>query len=198
MRSYIIFLFLILGVLTVRAQRCDDKDFCDKDLYGEYDYRSQSNYAQVYTGDTVRVKVVVYSGQNYRIFTCAERRLKDVFFRVIYPEKRFKRAFKEIKKKQVPIYEKDKDGNFLYDENGDRIKTGTIFANDTVWGRDLVTSESVVYDSREAEEPYWEASIHKTRLIIIESIIPPFRKKRNGCIQIMVGRKYKNASQFRR
>ncbi|HKK59769.1 MAG TPA: hypothetical protein VJ937_09840 [Salinivirga sp.] len=198
MRSYIIFLFLILGVLTVRAQRCDDKDFCDKDLYGEYDYRSQSNYAQVYTGDTVRVKVVVYSGQNYRIFTCAERRLKDVFFRVIYPEKRFKRAFKEIKKKQVPIYEKDKDGNFLYDENGDRIKTGTIFANDTVWGRDLVTSESVVYDSREAEEAYWEASIHKTRLIIIESIIPPFRKKRNGCIQIMVGRKYKNASQFRR
>lgn len=198
MRSYIIFLFLILGVLTVRAQRCDDKDFCDKDLYGEYDYRSQSNYAQVYTGDTVRVKVVVYSGQNYRIFTCAERKLKDVFFRVIYPEKRFKRAFKEIKKKQVPIYEKDKDGNFLYDENGDRIKTGTIFANDTVWGRDLVTSESVVYDSREAEEAYWEASIHKTRLIIIESIIPPFRKKRNGCIQIMVGRKYKNASQFRR
>ena len=198
MRSYIIFLFLILGVLTVRAQRCDDKDFCDKDLYGEYDYRSQSNYAQVYTGDTVRVKVVVYSGQNYRIFTCAERRLKDVFFRVIYPEKRFKRALKEIKKKQVPIYEKDKDGNFLYDENGDRIKTGTIFANDTVWGRDLVTSESVVYDSRRAEEPYWEASIHKTRLIIIESIIPPFRKKRNGCIQIMVGRKYKNASQFRR
>ncbi len=198
MKSYILLFLFVFGALFATAQRCDDKDFCDKDLYGEYDYRSQSNYAQVYTGDTVRVKVVVYSGQNYRIFTCAERRLKDVYFRVIYPEKRFKRAFKKVIQKEVPIYQKDKDGNFMYDKNGDRIKTGTIFANDTVWGRDLVTSESVVYDSREAEQAFWEASIHKTRLIIVESIIPPFRKKRNGCIQIMVGRKYKNASQFRR
>lgn len=198
MKSYILLLFFLFGSVLAYAQRCDDKDFCDKDLYGEYDYRSQSNYAQVYTGDTVRVKVVVYSGQDYRIFTCAERKLKDVFFRVIYPEKRFKRAFKEITKKKVPIYEKDKDGSFVYNEQGERIQTGTIFANDTVWGRELITTESVVYDSRKAEEQYWEASIHKTRLIIIESIIPPFRKERNGCIQIMVGRKYKNASQFRR
>lgn len=180
------------------SQRCDNKDFCDKSLYGEFDFRSQSNYAQVYSGDTVRVKVVVYSGQSYRIFSCAERKLKDAFFRIIFPEKRFQRVIKEITQKHVAMYEKDNQGNFIFDENGNKIITGTIFANDTIWGRDLVTSESVIYDSRTAKEKYWDTNIRKTRLIIIETIIPEERKQRAGCIQIMVGRKFETSSQFRR
>lgn len=186
--------FVVLGF----GQRCDNKDLCSKEMFGDFDYRSQSNYAQVYSGDTLRVKVVVYSGQEYRIFTCAERKLKNTQFRIIYPEKRFHRTVKEIAQKDVPIYEKDKNGNFIYDENGERIITGTIFANDTIWGRDLITSESVIYDSREAKEPYWEVSIHKTRLIMIETLIPQEKKPVSGCIQIMVGRKYKSANPFRR
>ncbi len=198
MRKWITIVILIFAGTNAFAQRCDNKNFCDKDLYGDYDFRSQTNYAQVYSGDTVRVKVVVYSGQSYRIFTCAERKLKDVYYRIIFPEKRFKRTIKEITEKHVPIYEKDKDGNFVYNEEGERITTGTIFARDTVWGRELITTESPVYDSRKAENPYWEAKIRKTRLIIIETVIPKHRKERSGCIQIMVGRKYKTASQFRR
>lgn len=191
----------ILFIFTIaysNGQRCDNKEFCDKSLYGDFDFRSQSNYAQVYSGDTLRVKVVVYSGQDYRIFTCAERKLKKTHFRIIYPEKRFHRTVKSISEKNVPIYEKDKDGNFLYDEKEERIVTGTIFANDTIWGRDLVTSESVVFDSQKEKLPFWEISIHKTRLIIIETIIPEDKKPTMGCIQIMVGRKYKSANPFRR
>ncbi len=198
MRKWITIVFIIVTGLSAFGQRCDNKDFCDKDLYGDYDFRSQSNYAHVYSGDTVRVKVVVYSGQIYRIFTCAERKLKDVYYRIIFPEKRFKRTVKEITEKHVPIYEKDKNGNIVFNEDGEKIVTGTIFARDTVWGRELITTESPVYDSREAENPYWESRIRKTKLIIIETIIPEHRKERSGCIQIMVGRKYKTASQFRR
>lgn len=199
MKNWVLLILLLTAGLESFSQRCDNKEFCDKSLYGEFDFRSQSNYAQVYSGDTVRVKVVVYSGQSYRIFTCAERKLKDVAFRIIFPEKRFKRVIKEVVQKDVPIYEKDKNGNFVLDENGNKKKTGNIFANDTIWGRDLTTKESVIYDSREAEEKFWDANIHKTRLIIIETIIPEeTRKQRVGCIQIMVGRKYETSSQFRR
>jgi hypothetical protein len=198
MKKWVVSILLVFTVISVFSQRCDNKDFCDKSLYGEFDFRSQSNYAQVYSGDTVRVKVVVYSGQSYRIFSCAERKLKDAYFRIIFPEKRFKRVVKEVTQKDVPIFEKDKSGNFVLDENGDKKKTGTIFANDTIWGRDLITSESVTYDSREADEKYWDANIRKTQLIIIETIIPEERKQRVGCIQIMVGRKYATSSQFRR
>ncbi|PLX23522.1 MAG: hypothetical protein C0599_04305 [Salinivirgaceae bacterium] len=199
MKNWIVLIILLIIGVESFSQRCDNKDFCDKSLFGEFDFRSQSNYAQVYSGDTVRVKVVVYSGQSYRIFTCAERKLKDVVFRIIYPEKRFKRVVKEVTQKDVPIYEKNKNGEFVLDENGNKKITGTIFANDTIWGRDLITSESVIYDSREAEEKYWDSDVHKTRLIIIETIIPEeTRKERVGCIQIMVGRKYETSSQFRR
>lgn len=191
----ILFVFLIVGGYS---QRCDNKDLCDKEMFGDFDYRSQSNYAQVYSGDTLRVKVVVYSGQEYRIFTCAERKLKKTQFRIIYPEKRFHRTVKEILQKDVPIYEKDKNGNFIYNDKGERNITGTIFANDTIWGRDLITSESVVYDSRESKDPYWEVQIHKTRLIIIETLVPVEKTTISGCIQIMVGRKYKSANPFRR
>jgi hypothetical protein len=196
-KSYIIFVLLLVGLFGY-GQRCDNKDLCDKDFFGDFDFRSQSNYTYVYTGDTLRVKVVIYSGQEYRIFTCAERKLKDTYFRIIYPEKRCRRVVKEVAQKYVPIYERDKEGNFVFDETGERIMTGTIFANDTVWGRELETSESVIYESNKAEIPYWEANIHKTRLIIIETIIPKGRKSASGCIQIMVGRRYKSANPFRR
>lgn len=188
---------LLLSALRGFTQRCDNKNFCDKELYGEFDFRSQSNYAQVNSGDSVRVKVVVYAKQSYRMFTCCDKNLKEVDFRIIYPEKRFKRVIKEIETKDVPIYQKDKSGNFVLNKDGEKIMTGTIYAADTVWSRELVTSESVVYDSREAEEKYWDVDVHKTRLIIIEVIVPEKRKKKSGCIQIMVGRKYETSGQFR-
>lgn len=194
----ILVVLIIVVFHQVQAQRCDKKNYCDKGLYGEYDYRSQSNYSQVYTGDTLRVKVVVYAKQSYRIFTCADRKLKKVHFNIIFPEKRFKRIIKNVVTKEVPIYEKNKNGKIIFNDKGEKILTGTIFANDTVWGRQLVTSEKIVYNSEKEKNKFWDALIHKTRLIIIEVIIPEQRKKRPGCIQIMVGREKGATNQFRR
>ncbi|MDD2562824.1 MAG: hypothetical protein PHU27_01240 [Salinivirgaceae bacterium] len=178
----------LFSLMSVKAQRCDKKDFCPTELLGDYEYDDQTTYTQMATGDTIRIKTVVYSKYDYRIFVCGERRLGDIEYKIFYPEKRFEPKIDEITKKQVPVYKRDKNGFLIYDDNEEPIQEGVTTINDTLWTRRLVTYTNLVFENNKPESLYWESQIMKTRLMIVEIVVPKSRRYFFGCIAVMVGR----------
>lgn len=190
-RFKLVFLLIIVATfpsIQGYSQRCDKKKFCPSELLGEYDYGPQTTYTQLGTGDTIRIKTVVYSKFNYRIFVCGERRLGDIRFKVYYPEKRFEPTIDRIIDKQVVDYKRDKNGFLIYDNNEEPIKQGISVVKDTVWTRRLVTYDNLVFDNDVPENLFWESEVKKTRLMIVEIVIPKSRRYFFGCIAVMVGR----------
>ncbi|HON19548.1 MAG TPA: hypothetical protein PK990_10350 [Salinivirgaceae bacterium] len=182
-----IVLLSCISISHLFSQRCETKKLAPKELLGNYEYQSQSAYTQVGTGDTIRIKTIVYSQYDYRIFVAGEKNLGKIHFEIIMPEKRFEPYPQNVIDKEIILYKKDKNGFLEYDENENPIPIGKTTIKDTIWGRQLVTYEQVIFNSNEA--PYWEASINKTRLLIVKIIVPKKRRFFFGCIGLMVGRK---------
>ena len=178
----------LFSFVSGNAQRCDKKDFCPAELLGNYEYDAQTTYTQMATGDTIRIKTVVYSKYDYRIFVCGERRLGSIEYKIFYPEKRFEPKIDKISEKQVPVYKRDKNGFLIYNDDEEPIQEGVTTINDTIWTRRLVTYNNLVFENKSSEFLYWESQIMKTRLMIVEIIVPKSRRYFFGCIAVMVGR----------
>ena len=131
----IVILSLILVYYSnVSLAQCDKKKMCKDDM-GDFDYTSQSSYAQLSPGDTATVKIVVYSGKAYRIMLCGDPVLGDIKYKIVSPVRKAKRSFtvKEIQesgselKPDAEGFVSDNGGNkFKLEANGNLTETKTV------------------------------------------------------------------------
>jgi hypothetical protein len=193
------FLFLIIiSPKLIYSQNCDKKKLATNEMKGNLDYRGQSMFVGVNSGDSTVLNVVLYSKQNYRIFVVGEQKLGKISYKIYVPRKKFTRVVKEIQPKKITIYKKDPLGFYLYDVNGIRIPIGEETIQDTIWARETSSIDDLVFNSASSDVPYWLATPNKTQLITIKINVEPNPRKIDGCIGVYVGREYSNAYQFRR
>lgn len=207
---------LITGVLVVNAAQaqCNKKKFCDKEAYGDFDFRSQSSYAVLSPGDTARASIVVYSAQDARILVCSDPYLGSIRYRIYEPKRVTKRTVKDIRVEtlETPIYKLDKYGNPIqevdewgepaYDENWDPIykiegtKRETI--RDTIWQTERIVTEEIIYDNQKdgTAAPFWQQlNVPETKRLIIEVIVPDSENQIEGCVNVEVGHRYHNKNK---
>ena len=182
--------------IGVSGQNCSKKKLASNELKGKYDYRGQSMFKQMASGDSATLNVVLYSKQNYRLFVASEQKLGKVNYQIYVPRKKFTRVVKDIKPRKVPVYKKDPMGFYLYDANGEKIPNGEEIIQDTIWTRETSSINDLVFDSRNSDIGYWEATSGKTQSITIKVEVEKAPKKVDGCIGVYVGCEYSNASQF--
>lgn len=195
----IIFTLLALLVSTVSyGQNCSKKKLASKEMREDYDYRGQSLFVEMANGDSTNLKIVLYSKQNYKIFVVGEQKIGQIDYQIYVPRKKFNRVVKEIKPKTVSVYKKDPEGFYLYNNSGNRIEIGKETIQDTIWTRETADIEELVYDSKNAEFPYWLATPNKTQLVTIKVSAEVTDKIIMGCVGLYVGREYSNIYQFRR
>lgn len=176
--------------------QCSKKKLASNELKGNYDYRGQSMFKEMSTGDSAILNVVLYSKQNYRLFVANEQKLGNVNYRIYVPRKKFTRVVKDVKDKKVQVYKKDPMGFYLYDSNGEKIPAGEEVVKDTTWIRETTMINDLVFDSRNSDLPYWEATLGKTQNITVKIDVEKNAKKINGCVGVYVGCEFSNASQF--
>lgn len=202
-------LLITLGMLSINytgAQNCSKKKFCSEDSYDDFDYRSQSSYAILASGDTARASIVIYSKQDARILVCCDPILGNVNWRIYEPIRYTKRSVKEINRneEETPVYSRDKNGDPIqevdewgdpkYDENYDPVykierydKTVHI---DTVWQTEKINTEKIIFDNQKDSKPYWQRkNIPTTKRLIIEVIVPESETDYEGCVNVEVGHK---------
>lgn len=180
----------------VSGQNCSKKKLASNELKGKYDYRGQSMFKQMASGDSATLNVVLYSKQNYRLFVASEQKLGNVNYQIYVPRKKFTRVVKDVKQRKVPVYKKDPMGFYLYDSNGEKIPDGEEVIQDTIWTRETSSINDLVFDSRNSDIGYWEATSGKTQNITIKVQVEKAAKKVDGCIGVYVGCEFSNASQF--
>lgn len=201
--AFIIGSFLPTGS---QAQNCSKKKFCTDDMYGKFDYRSQSSYAILTGGDTARASIVIYSKQDARILVCFDPLLGNVNWKIYEPKRVTKRTVVRVDKitDEIPIYEYDEYGDPIqevdewgdpmYDENYDPVykikKYETKVQIDTIWKSERIKTEEIVFDNLKSGKPYWQRnSVPKTKRLIIEVIIPKSDDDYEGCVNVEVGHK---------
>ncbi|NOZ46623.1 MAG: hypothetical protein GXO79_07545 [Chlorobi bacterium] len=193
--KYIIALLIsclfILPFNKVQAQKCAKKNYCSKENLGDYDYRSQSHYGQLSSGESQKVEIVVYANQAYRFLVCPDPKIGTVEYKIFSLKKRPKKVVQDIYEKEVNVYKQALNGEFEYDENGNKILLGTKVINDTIWRRKTVEEEKLIFDSQnnEFKPPYWETKTTKTGMLVIETMVEDSDEPKMGCVNVLVGRK---------
>lgn len=170
------------------AQDCEKKISFDKETAKTYDFKSQSTYTRASTSDTIKLKSVIYSKHNYKISVKGDRRFGKIQYKIYLPEKRFEATPDTIIEREVIQYKRDAHGFIIYGEDEEPIPTGTVTMPDTVWARNIKTTEKLVFDNIISEDQYWEIKANKTEIIMVEIIIPNAKKHHYGCVGLMIGR----------
>ncbi len=183
---------------SIVGQNCSKKKLASKEMREDFDYRGQSLFVELGNNDSTTLKIVLYSKQNYKIFVVGEQKIGVVNYQIFVPRKKFNRVVKDIQPKKVTLYKKDPEGFYLYDNSGNRIAVGEDVVQDTIWTRETADIEELVYDSKNADLPYWLATPNKTQLVTIKVLVDPAEKVISGCVGLYVGREYSNIYQFRR
>lgn len=204
---YILLLLFVSLNLSVRAQSCGTKKYGNKETIGEgFDYRGQSSYGKLLPGDTSRVKVVLYSKNVVRIFATGDELVGPVNFRIIKTTREYKRIPDRIEKTSTeePVYKLDEEGKLVqkydewgeleFDEFGDPVyeigEYKTITKTDTIWKTERFEREEVIFSSEKSGKTFYEEVVKTTKSIIVEVIIPENAPKTEGCVAIMIGRKF--------
>ena len=183
-----------------KESRCSTKSFCE-DFYGDFDYRGQSSFGEFAPGDTLRSKIIVYSGQDYRIFACGQKDLGDIQFKVIEPIKEYKTVVKDIKKEDVIEYELDEWGGFKVDEQtGEMIVKSKTVKYDTIYEKQTLLKESLIFDSmnNKNNSSFWGTTVKKTKRLVVEVVIPAGEEDFRDCVNIYVGRMQSASKSFSR
>ena len=202
--TQIICLFFVLSFIpfTSFSQRCDKKDLCNDEDYGDFDYRSQTVFAKLSPGDTSTINIVAYSGNDMRILVCADEGLGEVIYQII-------ESFKELKVEKVTKKEHLKDVVMNTEpdpetgmitpkmNNGDTV----FFERDTTYieeKKTFVTKEEIKYDSKNNKgKPYYEEkAIKKTKRLKIKVQVPAGDEEYIGCVNVLVGRKAAKSNKF--
>jgi hypothetical protein len=176
--------------LQVNAQ-CEKKMFCedDFDYEADYDFRSQSSFAKLAPGDTSSVSVVLYGGQKYRMFVCADPELGEVKWKIVNPERKTKRTIQGIKKDTLVIYKTNESGDFITDDLGNLVVKEKKINIDTTWVTERIAYDKVVYDNKKnTDKPYLDVIPKKSERFIIRVAVPNGDVNNQGCVNVYVGR----------
>ncbi|OFX61494.1 MAG: hypothetical protein A2046_06625 [Bacteroidetes bacterium GWA2_30_7] len=176
-------------VEQTKESRCATKSFCE-DFYGDFDYKGQSSYGEFAPSDTLRSKIIVYAGQDYRIFSCGHKDLGDLQFKIIEPIKEFKTVIKDIKKEDVIEYEVDEYGSFKVDDQGEMIVKSKTVKYDTIYEKQTLLKENLIFDNmnNKNNSAYWDSTVKKTKRLIVEVVIPAGEESFKECVNIYIGR----------
>jgi len=208
-------LFLTAFYSSTYAQNCTRKDFCNKDDYADFDFRSQSSFAVLVPGDTARTSIVAYANQSTRVLVCNDPVLGAVKFKMYTTDRVTEKTIQEIRKfeEEQVIYKMDEygspvqkydewTGEPMYDEYYNPVyeieRYETVVTYDTIWNVERVVKEVLVFDS-ERDNGFYEKNITVTQKMIIEVIVPMGSRDITGCVSVMVGHKpIPTSSGFRR
>jgi len=198
-------LVLIISVLLVTipfdaSSQCQRRRYCQENM-SDFDYSSQSTFASLYPGDTSRATVVLYNGQQYRIFVCADPELGDVSFQVLQPERRTKRFITNVRRDTLITYKTDMYGDYIYDEKGEVAIESIQAISDTTWQTERYTHEEVLFDSKrnKSGKPYFEYAPPKSGRIIVKVTVPSGGDPTYfGCVNLYVGRKTISSRAFQK
>ena len=191
-----IFLMNIPQLLNAQDD-CSKMDLCEKDDFEDYDYRGQSSFGTLMPGDTARIKLVLYSGQDYHIFICGEEHLGQLEFNVVREKRKYRNVVDEVKEEEVIIYKENEYGAYEYDEYGNYIEVGRETVYDTIWKRELYIDRNVLFSSIDDGVREWHQSLDKTLVGVVEVIVPE-NAQSEGCVAVMVGHRYKPKRKFKR
>lgn len=187
-------------VVIGKEARCAKKNFCKQKDMGDYDYRSQTHSALLSPGDTARLKIVVYSKQKYRLLVCGDDDLVGIHFNLYDLFRKTKRTYKTNKTGEKDVYQLDKNGDEVLDDDGEPIFLKTEPVYDTTWTTKSFYEKKLIFDSEdnEAGKPYWEKSIDKTKRLLVEVIVPEGGdpEEVEGCVSMMIGRKSGTFREF--
>ncbi len=182
-------------VKQAKAQRCDKKKYC-VDYYDDYDYRLQSVFAHLLPGDTSVVKTVLYANKAYRIFACMDKDYGTIHYKIVKPYKVTVKKIKKIEYDTTYTYKTDEYGDVLLDDDGNQVVDKMSVEADTIWDVKRVQKEKLIYDSENADNPYWEKRIKKTMRVYIYVYIPDTVDPDGDCVAVYIGRKSLARSKF--
>ena len=174
---------------------------CDDEFFTGYDFRSQSVYGELSPGDTMKLNVVVYAGQDFRVFVCNDTELGDLTYRLFKRERVTKKIIKDILEVEEVKYQLDENGDIAYPEenNYEPVVISKKIVNDTIWTNKRVFEDFLVFDNKKnASKPYWEESVSKTHRLVINVIVPKGDPNYLGFVEIYVGRRSKKSGKFDR
>lgn len=82
MKALLTIVFVISGFVSFG--QCNDfrQDYCDLPSDWPYKYDSQSKSAELFPGQTFRIKVVLYEGYDYYIGFCLKENRENFYFNV--------------------------------------------------------------------------------------------------------------------
>ena len=187
-------LLLIIGTsISTYSQRCDKQNFCDEEILGQYDYRSQSSFAVLSAGDTAKIKIVTYSGQDYNIVVCGDPSLGQIQFKILKELRKYKKKVIDVSKEEVPVYKENEYGAYETDDWGEYIQTGTEIIYDTVWEKYRVIEKKLIFDNYKESTQNWSYECMKTQTFIVQVIVPSENSGYSGCVNVMIGRRSKKA-----
>jgi len=193
-------IYILTIILLVVSNSMFSQAKCNKSLFGNFDYRSQSKYALLLPGDTSKLNIVAYANQQFRVFVCSDPELGDVSFKVIERTRRSEKKIKEIKKQEKEQYKRDANGEIEYLESNAWQPTviGKEVTLDTIWETKRFDEDKILFDSRsnKNESGYWQFEAKKTQRFIIEVVVPKGNREEKGEVEINVGRKSLGSKSF--
>jgi len=194
----LLFIILLINLSSNYAQRCGKKLLCDMELDKSYDYRSQSTYAELYPGDTIRTKTVVYSGQEYDVFLCGNPVLGAMEYSIIKQHRKTRKVIDKIEAHEEIKYQLDEYGDYVYDDYGDYIEIGRETVNDTTWVTEKYIDENIIFNSlnNDSGSTRWKYLANKTESLVIEVVVPD--NASSGCADLFIGHRSKSKSSFKR
>jgi len=182
-------LFSITLFFQANAQ-CESENFCEDNFDNDdYDYRSQSSYAELMPGDSTKVSVVLYGNQKYRLFVCSDPELGDVTWKIVRPEMKTKRTIKSIKRDTLKVYKANETGDYVTDDNGNLIIIDKKVNIDTTWNTERISVDKIAYNNKKnTDKPYLELVPKKSERYIVRITVPGNDPNLYGCVNVYVGR----------
>ncbi len=190
--------FVVTAVLAVSftsntyAQRCDKKDFCDENVdYENYDYRTQSYFATVYPGDTIKVTAVMYTKKQYKAFVCADPELGGVKYRVVRPVRKSKKVLLRTEVDTIIDYKLDDYGEIAYPEenNYEPVEIGRKIEKKPIYEVQRYVDEEVVFDSEKGKGYAFTKDMKRTTRYFIYVYLPEDGRPAGGCLNVYIGRR---------
>ena len=207
-------ILLLASSLALTSSKCGESQNCMHDAQNDqFDFRSQSTFMRMASGDTSRIKVILYSNNDVRIALCKDAAASGATFKVIHTVREYNRAVERIEKKiaQEPVYKLNKAGKKIPVKENGKVKLDpygeTVFEieryrnaerADTIWRTERNVREETIFDSKlSGNKHFFENSIDKTMSVIIEVAMPAATgaKQAEECIGIMVGRRFRGTSK---
>ncbi len=183
MKNIIINSLIIVFVFTsvIANAQCDRNKYCKKELYGDYNYKGQSNYAVLSPGDTSIISVILYSNQDYRIIVCSEPQVGVINYKVYETRKIKTRSINRVERSEY---------------NGE----GNEASYDTVYITNVEIKKELLFDNLKAvKSNYYDISVKgKARRVDVEVVVPKDNGGAKGCVSVLIGVKTTQSTQFKR